>query len=1114
MARNAGFYTRTFVRTLCPVLVLSILLIFTAGVKSQSGEIVYIYDELGRLVGVISPAGEAAVYSYDSVGNVLSVSRYSSSVVSIIEFTPNSGSIGTVVTIYGTGFSSTSTQNTVTFNGQPATITSSTSSKIVTSVPAAATTGPISVTTPTGSASSSTPFEVTDSSSGAPVITGFTPTIGSHNTPVTITGTNFDTTSSNNNVTFNRSRASVDSSTQTNINAKTPPGTSGRISLTTPNGTAVSSGDFFIPPYPYTAADVQWTGRTTVGSSGTVTITTTYKVGLLVFDGTAGRRLSVRMSNMTPGNRDIYIRRPDGLMLAYSQIVNSNFKWFIEPVVLPSTGTYTILADPEATWTGNTTINLYDVPPDTTGAIAIGGSPVSVTASAPGQNGFLTFDGAAGQRISLRISASTIASSDVSILKPDWTWLVAPTAATSSGFIDTTTLPASGTYTIFINPDAANTGNMTLTLYEVPPDFTGPIIPGGSSVTATTSTPGQNAQLTFNGTAGQRVSLKIDSSTYGSNNAQLFLKNPDGTTLASDTNANTNDFIDTKVLPATGTYTILVDPKSSLTGSMTLTLYDVPADAAGTLQIAGPAATITTVVPGQNAQLTFSGVAGQQVNLRMTGVTIPGTTTVLIRKPDGTTLVSGSSTTSGGFIDTQTLPVDGTYTVFVDPATYNTGSMTLTLNNAADITGAIAIGGPSLTLSITGVGQNARITFDGTAGQRVSLGMSGVTIGTSGTAGTKVSIKNPDGTTLLAATDVGTSGGGTITVTLPATGTYSILVDPQSTNTGNITLTLSEELTGSIIIGGSSVPLSFGRVGQNAQLTFTGNPGQRVSFGMSGVTIGTSGTAGTKVSIKNPDGTTLLAPIDVGTSGGGTITVLLSVAGTYYVIVDPQGANTGNLTLTLSEELTAAVSIGGSSVSLSLIRAGQNGQVTFAGTANQKVSLGLSGVTIGTSSTSGTKVLIKNPNGTTLLAAFDVGTSGAGSPTVNLPSTGTYTISVDPQFANVGDITLTLSEDVAGSLAINGPAFILTTSRVGQNARVTFDGTSGQLVTVRMTGNTMGAVAAKLLNPDGTTLTSLSSGSVSFNLAQKTLPATGTYTVTIDLSGLATGSINVSATSP
>lgn len=47
----------------------------------------YIYDELGRLVGVIDPSGNAAAYHYDAVGNLLSISRDAASQVSIIEFT-------------------------------------------------------------------------------------------------------------------------------------------------------------------------------------------------------------------------------------------------------------------------------------------------------------------------------------------------------------------------------------------------------------------------------------------------------------------------------------------------------------------------------------------------------------------------------------------------------------------------------------------------------------------------------------------------------------------------------------------------------------------------------------------------------------------------------------------------------------------------------------------------------------------------------------------------------------------------------------------------------------------------------------------------------------------
>ena len=80
----------------------------------------------------------------------------------ITAFSPTTGPVGTTVTISGTGFSTTISQNTVTFNGTIATITSATATQIVTSVPIdEATSGPISVTTPNGTATSSTPFTVT-----------------------------------------------------------------------------------------------------------------------------------------------------------------------------------------------------------------------------------------------------------------------------------------------------------------------------------------------------------------------------------------------------------------------------------------------------------------------------------------------------------------------------------------------------------------------------------------------------------------------------------------------------------------------------------------------------------------------------------------------------------------------------------------------------------------------------------------------------------------------------------------------------------------------------------------------------------------------------------------
>jgi len=186
----------------------------------------YVYDELGRLVAVVDPAGETTRYTYDEVGNIVSVSRQSSSQVSIVAFTPERGQVGDTVTIYGTGFSAGAGQNAITFNGTPATVASSTATTIVTVVPAAATTGPISVTAPGGSATSTAAFTVF--APQAPQITGFTPLVAPPGGTVTITGSGFEPVPSGNQVIFNTSASAVIAATDISLTDRVPLATGAR----------------------------------------------------------------------------------------------------------------------------------------------------------------------------------------------------------------------------------------------------------------------------------------------------------------------------------------------------------------------------------------------------------------------------------------------------------------------------------------------------------------------------------------------------------------------------------------------------------------------------------------------------------------------------------------------------------------------------------------------------------------------------------------------------------------------------------------------------------------------------------------------------------------------
>src|SRR5882724_4311488 len=565
---------------LLPITVLLVCLALWIGshVQAQSGsDITNVYDELGRLVAVIDSVGETAVYTYDAVGNLLSISRFNSSVVSIIHFSPNKGPVGTPVIIYGTSFSPTASQNSVTFNGIAATVTSATTTQIVTSVPSGATTGPIAITTPTGSATNSIPFAVT--TSAAPTITGFTPTIGSPGAAVTITGTNFEPTPSNNWVTFNNSYALTGTATATTISTSVPTtATSGRVSAVTPAGKAVSVADFFVPPSPYTPTDVEVTGRIAFGESKTVTISTANKIALLVFSGTAGQRVSLQVTNSTfTGCVAAYdiIKNPDGSTLAWVPVCNA--PTYIDTMVLPLTGSYTILIDPEGSATGSQIFVLNNVPADFTGTITPGGSAVTVTTTVPGQNAQLTFSGTVGQRVSLVVTNSTFAgciSAYDTIKKPDGSILAsAPLCNGPATYIDTAVLPVTGSYTILIDPQGSVTGSQTLTLNDVPADFSGTITPGGAAVTVTITTAGQNGQLTFSGTATQQITVHITNNPLGT--VTVTLRKPDGSQLTSSTSSSSSFNLATQTLPTTGTYTISIDPAGAATGSLSLNL-EVP----------------------------------------------------------------------------------------------------------------------------------------------------------------------------------------------------------------------------------------------------------------------------------------------------------------------------------------------------------------------------------------------------------------------------------------------------------------------------------------------------------------------------------------------------------
>jgi hypothetical protein len=348
-------------------------------------------------------------------------------------------------------------------------------------------------------------------------------------------------------------------------------------------------------------------------------------------------------------------------------------------------------------------------------------------------------------------------------------------------------------------------------------------------------------------------------------------------------------FLDVQALTAGGEYALVLNPQTSYTGSLTLTLYDVPPDAGGPISSDGSPRTVAMTVPGQNARLAFAGQAGERYSVKVGGGLSSAYVSVV--GPGGTV---GSRTlvgASGGLLDVRTLQASGPHELLVDPQGAATGSTSVSLYAVPpDLDATMSPGGPSLTLTTTAPGQNARVTFAGTVGRRVALQASGMTM-----ASAYVSMDAPDGSSVVRNVLVGSGGTFVDAELLPASGAYTLLVDPIAAAVGSVTLQLydvPDDASGLLTAGAPPLSLALS-AGQNARLTFDGVAGRRVSLVLSGVTVSSS-----TVTILRPNGSTLAAAI-VSTTGR-TFTLDLNATGTYVVLVDPRAAASGAISLRLS----------------------------------------------------------------------------------------------------------------------------------------------------------------------------------------------------------------------
>jgi hypothetical protein len=109
---------------------------------------------------------------------------------------------------------------------------------------------------------------------------------------------------------------------------------------------------------------------------------------------------------------------------------------------------------------------------------------------------------------------------------------------------------------------------VTLTLYDVPADYTGSL-PIGASPTPISLSPGQGTSLTFVGTATQQVTVRLTGNTIGKTTVRLLAPPPpNGPQLTLRTSSLTAFNLTTVTLSTSGNHTIVIDPSDANAGSI------------------------------------------------------------------------------------------------------------------------------------------------------------------------------------------------------------------------------------------------------------------------------------------------------------------------------------------------------------------------------------------------------------------------------------------------------------------------------------------------------------------------------------------------------------------
>lgn len=456
------------------------------------------------------------------------------------------------------------------------------------------------------------------------------------------------------------------------------------------------------------------------------------------------------------------------------------------------------------------------------------------------------------------------------------------------------------------------------------------------------------------------------------------------------------------------------------------------------LSAGGASQTAAVTQANKYGVFTFDATQDQYLSVQITSLTTTptGNLDYSIYTPANAVLASGSVSALQKTIHVPRIPASGTYLIAFRRVS-GTFEVTANLELNAQLTDAMPI-----AVSTTAVNQTKRAVFAATAGQSFGFAVTNLAF-TPPTTLAVFDVFRPDGNWLsqLACNPSSQPGCQLSLRNLPTTGTYTVMIGPNAAVTMSFVLTLSQNFGGLLAIN-TPVSLNLEVPGRHALLSFTAAAGQTVALNAN--TIATvPANKPVQLTVFNPTGTQIAS---VGNSSSPTLNLPNLPAGTYTALINSVTASTATMQVLLASGMTGVLPTDGTSQAFAGTVPSQQGFFTFDATAGQSVGLAVAALVL-TPASNLVEFAVRRPDGALLqsLLCNPASQPGCQWSLRNLPSSGTYSIVATPNAAVKMSFTLTLSQHLGGTFALDTPVN-LTLGVPGRHALLSFTVSAGQTV--------------------------------------------------------------------